>query len=261
MNKLIVILVSLMLCMPVSAFAANLTSGVTTATQTAFSTASITPTANACVLLSFGSRDGANPVGGPADPTSIAGNGLTWVKVVSRSSGLVDATSNASGRIWVYRAMGASPTAGAITITWAAAQTHASWDVTEYTGVDTSGTNCSGAIVQSAGNNSAAQGSQASPATVTMGSAPSSASNTTHAFTRYAVNVAMTPGTGYTQLSQNGSVGDGTRYMAENNLNSQTATANNGGAAIWIILAVEVKAAVAAGGCTGALMLMGVGAC
>ena len=260
MSKLIGILLSLVLCAPVLVYAGALTNGTNPTGATSFSTASITPTANACVLLSLASRV-ANIAGGPADPSSITGNGLTWVKVVSRSNAAVDATDLASSRIWIYRAMGAAPTAGAITFTWAASQTHAAWDVTEYTSADTSGTNCSGALVQSAANNSIIQGGTASPATVTMGSAPGSASNTTHAFSRYAFNTAMTPGTNFTQLSQNGNATDGARYLAENGLNLQTATVNNAGTSAWTIIAVEVKAAVAASGCTGALLLMGVGGC
>jgi hypothetical protein len=102
------------------------------------------PTANALVLAFV--SNGA--VGGVA-VTSIAGNGLTWVKVNNTTGG---GTGAANMEVW--RAMGAAPTSGAATVTFAGAVTNAIVRVVQVTGADTSGTNGSGAIVQSGVANS-----------------------------------------------------------------------------------------------------------
>lgn len=219
----------------------HLTSSVNGADQSSYTTASITPTANACVLVAVGNRTNTNYVGGPNIPT-LTGNGLTYVQVVTRSSGATTTTSVPS-RITIFRAMGAAPTSGAITIDLAGqTQTHTSWSVTEFTGADTSGTHCSGGIVQSNSTNSAIAGASTSPATVTLGSVPASANNATLSWTRLFSNTAATVGTGFTQLSQAGDGPDGARYLAQYKLNAQTASAtftNTG----WITMAVEIRAA------------------
>jgi hypothetical protein len=48
----------------------------------------------------------------------------------------------------IWRGLSASPSAGTVAITWANAPTAALWVINQYTGVDTSGTDGSGAIVQ-----------------------------------------------------------------------------------------------------------------
>lgn len=119
---------------------AALTSGTDVVTTTTAVTASVTPGANRVVYAAFMSALAA----GPAAPTGVAGNGLTWVQVAS----VPFHTSNAR-RITAFRALGASPSAGAITATWAVGQTSKQWSIIECSGVDTSGTNGSGATVQS----------------------------------------------------------------------------------------------------------------
>jgi len=116
-----------------------LTSGTDVATTTTAVTASVTPGVNRVVYAAFMSALAAGPVA----PSSVAGNGLTWVQVNS----IAFHTSSAR-RITVFRALGASPSAGAITATWAVGQTSKQWSVIECAGVDTSGTNGSGATVQ-----------------------------------------------------------------------------------------------------------------
>jgi hypothetical protein len=116
----------------------GLTSGTdTTASATSASTASVTPTASRLVLAGFYVN---NTLTGT--PT-CAGNGLTWVNVADVTFG------DGTRRLLVYRAMGASPSAGAITITRANSDTwdNVAWSVAEFDGVDTTGTNGSGAIV------------------------------------------------------------------------------------------------------------------
>jgi len=95
------------------------------------------PSANALILCTI-------TVGGVGAPgiTSLSGNGLTWVQVNVATLG--------SSATWVFRAMGAAPTYGALTVNWSGALNGGTCiNVIQFTGVDTSGTNGSGAVVQS----------------------------------------------------------------------------------------------------------------
>ncbi|MGZ4621449.1 MAG: hypothetical protein ACXVGF_04830 [Blastococcus sp.] len=120
-------------------FATALTTGADGTNRTgSYTTASITPAANqlvlAAVLLSVGS-------GTPPTPT-LTGNGLTWV--------LVTQSPAAQRMVYLFRAMGSAPTAGAVSIAGDGTTTVTScmWQITQLSGVDTSGTSGSGAIVQ-----------------------------------------------------------------------------------------------------------------
>lgn len=129
---------------------------------TSIVTASISPSANNLILASVTSRrgDGANP-----SVPSLSGNGLTWVQVATI---IWDTTSASRRTLTVFRAMGSSPSAGALTASWGAeVQTDICISVTQYSGVDTSGTNGSGAIVQSATNKD--ETGTATSLTITLG--------------------------------------------------------------------------------------------
>lgn len=103
-------------------------------------TSSITPSANALILVC------ASSVGGlGTDLTGITGCGLTWVKINMAQGGGLGQTNAC-----IYRALGPSPTTGALTLTYNAPQNGTVVSVYQFTGVPTSGTNGSGAIAQSA---------------------------------------------------------------------------------------------------------------
>ena len=122
------------------AFSAVLNSW-STSNLTSYTSSSFTPTSNALVLVGIGNSQGSATA---ATPT-VAGNGLTYVQVntVTFDSGLKRET--------IFRAMGASPTAGAITVDFGGtSQTGCHIVVVQFTGTNTSGTNGSGAVVQSA---------------------------------------------------------------------------------------------------------------
>ncbi|GLI38602.1 hypothetical protein KI811_09870 [Geobacter hydrogenophilus] len=152
----LVVAITMLLCMcigqewiaPATADAAiaatQLTSASSNTGATSYTTASISPTGNNLVLAwvanyrSFGS----------ASTPTMSGNGLAWTQV---------ATLNVNGatthRLTLFRAMGASPTTGSATISFGAtSQTNVSWSIIQFSGVDTSGTNGSGAVVQNAIN-------------------------------------------------------------------------------------------------------------
>jgi hypothetical protein len=119
-------------------------SGSGTGNQT---TASISPTANALILVAVGCYNSDDVTG----ITSVTGNGITY-ELVAAAAAVDDGFGDYVLR--VYRGMSASPSAGVITIDPAASfgSTQVDWCVAEFTGVDTSGTNGSGAVVQSPTN-------------------------------------------------------------------------------------------------------------
>ncbi len=105
---------------------------------------SITPASNALILAVVSQR--TNISADPSDPT-LTGNGLTWVEV---NTVVYDTTSTSRRRVSVFRAMGASPTTGSVTADFAGqANTHSILIIDQFANMDTSGTNGSGAIVQS----------------------------------------------------------------------------------------------------------------
>lgn len=117
------------------------TAGGSDTDATSYTTASITPVADRLYLLAvLNSRSGA-----AATVPTVTGAGLTWVQV--------DTQAFASGSpnqrcITVFRAMG-SGSAGALTIDFGGVtQTGGIWQLSEFTGVATSGTDGSGAVVQ-----------------------------------------------------------------------------------------------------------------
>lgn len=119
-----------------------LTSGNADGAITSQDTASITPGANKLILLATVNMQGASPV-----TPSVSGNGLTWVEIDSAHHD----TGGQNAKIFLFRAMG-TPSAGVVTLAYAAAQDGLIWIIDEYDGIDTSGTNGSGAIVQNANN-------------------------------------------------------------------------------------------------------------
>jgi hypothetical protein len=118
----------------------HLTNNVTTVAATSFSTASVTPSQNAEVLVAI--YAGVS-TGTPPTPT-VTGNGITYE--------LVDVAGTALRKVFIFRGMltASAPTAGAITISFGSTSVAAcQWSVDQFTGVDTSGTNGINAIVQS----------------------------------------------------------------------------------------------------------------
>ncbi len=115
----------------------SLTSFVSASTVlSSFTTGAYAPTANALVLA-FISTENA--------PSSVTGNGLTWVLVNQLPPTFGTA---ATLQCFVYRAMGAAPTNDSLTVAVAAGARGCLIHVQEYTGVYTGGTNGSGAIAQ-----------------------------------------------------------------------------------------------------------------
>lgn len=106
--------------------------GTGTATDsTSLTTPSITPTANNLVIAAVENDFGTDP---PAIPT-VSGCSLTWIQVATATF-----FSTTGGRVTVFVAMGASPTAGAVTFDCGAfTQTGWNYSICQASGIETSG--------------------------------------------------------------------------------------------------------------------------
>jgi hypothetical protein len=116
-----------------------LTSEVIVPSGSTVTTASVTPGANRLILAIITARFTVEP---SDDIFSVAGNGLTWVRVNEEQH-----TINRT--VAVFRSMGASPSSGTIVFTESDDDGYtgnACVSILEFSGVDTTGTNGSGAV-------------------------------------------------------------------------------------------------------------------
>lgn len=220
--------------------ASNITTGSDVVAGSSTTTASVSPASNNLILLTVTQRTGITA--NPNQPTAT-GNGLTWVVV---NSVVFDTTSSSRRRVTVLRAMGASPSSGAITIDCGGqTQTGIDWSVDQFSGVDTTGTNGSGAIVQSATNFDAS--GTASTLSVTL-AAFSSTNNATFGGWGQGnpASTTATAGSGFTLL------GDETTDVTDCKLTTEWKSTNDTGVDISYSqageiggVAIEIKATVA----------------
>jgi len=140
----LVVVISLLatVCLSAPAWAAIAAAETVVGSMTtgdSFTLTSWTPGSNELVLLAVAVRDESIAV-------TASGNGLTFVQVAD-----VDNTQGQGG-ITLFRAMGASPSTGSITVTMTGNLKPAMAIATRFSGVDTSGTHGSGAVEASATN-------------------------------------------------------------------------------------------------------------
>lgn len=218
----------------------NLVATGGTGSITSQASASYTPSANQLVLCIVESRTAITV--DPTQPT-LTGNGLTWVVVATI---VFDDTSSSRKRITVFRSMGASPTTGAVTADFAAqTQTDVGIVVDQFSGVDTSGTNGSGAVVQSA---SAKDNTGTATSLTATLAAFGSANNATYGGAGFGsvVNSAGSVGTGFTGLSDLNTPTTN-RVMTEWKATNDTTVDINASAVEELgIIGIEIKAAVVA---------------
>lgn len=96
-----------------------------------------TPGANELCFVTVSCRGGNTPA---VYATSVTGNGLTWVKVAEKD----DTQGAVNESLW--RAMGASPSAGNVTVNFSVVPNSMSIQRHRWSGTDTTGTDGSGAI-------------------------------------------------------------------------------------------------------------------
>lgn len=176
----------------------QLTTFSDTTTATSYTTDVIAPTANNLLLLGF-----MLTITGTTPTPTVTGNGLTWVQVDQSVAG--------ARTVHLFRAMGAAPTSGGITIsTGATSVTSCLWSVTQVAGMDTTGTNGSGAIVQSVNN----KPGSATSASVSFSNAVA-AGNATLGLVGVAIDELPTAGTGWTALGSTTQTGPTSGLLAE----------------------------------------------
>lgn len=174
--------------------ASNLTQGASPTDSQTYDTSSVTPGSNRLMLVSVTIR---NPVAANLGTISLSGNGLTWVEIATITYSTI---ATPLERTSIFRSMGASPSSGAITITiTGSGNTAAAWSVDEFNGVDTSGTNGSGAIVQSATD--ASDSSTADPPAPTLSALADAVNNAVYSAFGNVNGRSLTPGGSYNELA------------------------------------------------------------
>lgn len=206
----------------------HLSSSFSDADATSYETASITPTAGSLGLVAVASR-----TSGTAPIPTVTGCDLTWVQVATSSSA-------ATRRLTVLRALG-TPTTGALTISFGAdSQLSGAWSIAEFAGVDTSGANGAGAVVQSVTNTGTA-----TSGSVTLAAFERSANATYGAF-GFQANETANAGNGFNKLGQGSAATPALTAMSEWRNDTDTSVdAAWTTSVIWHGIAIEIRAAEA----------------
>lgn len=211
--------------------ATALTSDSDGTTGSSATTASVAPGANRLQLLHVH----AHPAGGPAYAT-VTGCGLTWESVDQHNYDVSGGDTQ-----MLYRAMGASPSSGALTIDFGTGndQLEICWSLAECDGVDTSGTNGSGAVVQAV----KASGSSTAPA-ATLAAFGDAANATYGAVVGGSAGWPLAGGSGFTELHNFQGPTVGLLTLSEFRADNDTSVdASAGASTTWGVIAVELKAA------------------
>lgn len=183
------------------------------AASTGHTTASVSPGNNNLIILTVVS----GLSGAASAPSSVVynGTGLTFTQIDTQASG------NGNICVTVYRAMGSSVTAGTISINFGTGQ-NCLWQVASWTGTDTSGTNGSGAIRQSAKANGTTNPS------ATLASALGSSTATGGSVCYNSTSVAVTAASPFTELGTQATVGTpSNRRFVEYTLSPSSTTVNS----------------------------------
>ena len=210
----------------------QLTTGATSTIATTYTdvTASITPTANALILVDIWASSNA---GGTTTVVSVTGCGLTWVQ---------DSTTAVSGgkRLRRWRSMGASPTTGPLSVTFSADQKQFIWHVVEISGCDISGTNGSGAFAQAS-----VTPTPTSATSIDATISPTAANNAIVGVFEDDSGTTMNPDTGYTNLTkQTGLNQSFVQYdLTPSGEPQTTCGASSSGSGLKFCIASEIKAA------------------
>ena len=222
-----------------------LTAGNSAVNQKVYTTASITPAPNTLVLLAVLGR----MAGGVSPSPVVTGGGMaTWTLVGSVA---FDALGSPTRRLTLYRAMSATPGSGPLTITFSGTQSNAQWIVSQWSGVELSGVNGAGAIVQTgtAGSNAA------TGLNVTLNPFASPNNAAYGAFGVSRTTAVVNPGSGFTEISEQPS-GETTPgdLQAEWRTNDNTVDASWGSLSLTAAaVAVEIKSSSAGVGGVDAL--------
>lgn len=199
-----------------------------TTSATAYATSSQTPNPNHLQILDIiATRGSAVEL-----PLSVVGCGLTWE--------LVSSVFLSDTRVLArYRAMGAAPTAGALTITFATAHTSVLWNWKETGNADTSGSNGAGAIVQTI--TATAGGGAATTINATFAGALENAANSALAAVGLTIADTVVPDAQFAELGDDNETGPLSTLECQHAAN-QTACDPTFSASSALILMSEIKA-------------------
>lgn len=178
----------------------SLTTGGDSACSGSSTTASISPDSNALILACF-TQEHASAAG----TAQASGNSLTYAEVGT----VVSADSR--HRTTLYRSLGLTPSAGTLTFTTSQDEANCTWAVAQCTETLITGTNGSGAVVQSNTNSAGS----ATSLTVTLSSSFADSTNNV-AFGCFGANqnIAITAGSGFAEVGSQ-ATGFGSRTMNE----------------------------------------------
>ena len=209
---------------------ALLTAGSHATNLNTYTTASISPAPNALITVAV--RNHRTPA---ANSPTLSGGGMTsWTQVASVD---YDPVSGSLGRLTVFRALSATPGSGPITITFVGSVSNVDWIVSQWTGVDQTGVNGSGAI----GQTGSARGDAVTALSVPL-AAFGNANNVAYGAVGARLNApAITPGSGFTEIAEV-TPGENTLLEAQwatnlNTIQGSLTTAKNAA-----LLGIEIKA-------------------
>jgi hypothetical protein len=211
----------------------RLTSGNSRVNAKVCTTASIAPAANGLVTVAV---LGHNGTAASPKPTISGGGMASWTQVATVA---FDGVATPHKRLTVFRALSSSPGSGPLRITFTTTQSNCEWIVSQWNGVETSGTNGGNAIAQAA----SARGDNVTGLVVTLGAfaAPGNVAYGVVGVRRSTAGI--TPGAGFTEIAERPS-GETppSDLQAERSAGDRTIDARwsraNGGA-----LGLEIKAA------------------
>ena len=234
--------------------ATHLTSGIAGGAITSVSTPSITPSANKLILLAFSCRLGT-PTILPSPPTlAVTGNGLTWELVATTS--FIQSGANYKSFSHLYRAVGAAPTTGAVTVDWSATtitnMNRLSYAVSEYDNLDISGNNGENAIVNVT---TAFIDGGASTLTATLPAFEDIGNATFGFFVAGGEGTApdLIPGAGFTAVSETNTAYS--ELLTQFNPGNSTSVYASAAASVYALSMIGVELRVANRGANGAALL------
>jgi len=172
-----------------------LTAGNSTVNQKVCTTASIAPAANALVTVAVLGHHGPTA---SASPTLTGGGMAAWTRVATVT---FDDLTAARKRVSIYRALSPSPGSGPLKITFGSAQANCQWIVSQWRGVETSGSNGANAIVQAG----SARANSVSGMVVRLGAFADSRNVAYGVFGVRKTTAGVTPGAGFTEIAERAS--------------------------------------------------------
>ncbi|HKC46280.1 MAG TPA: Ig-like domain-containing protein, partial [Gemmatimonadales bacterium] len=207
-----------------------LTSGNNAANAKIYTTASISPAPNALITVAVLTRRS----GGVLTPTVTGGGMAAWDLVASVD---FDTQGSPTKRVLIFRALSGSPGTGPITIKFAGSVSNCQWIVSQWDGVETSGTNGSGAIVQSA----TARSDAATSLSVSLAAFASTKDVASGVVAAAKNGPFVTPGAGFTEIAEVSS-GETSALQAEWTTDQPTVGASWATSVRAGMLAFEIKA-------------------